>query len=192
VVLLACLGACNDTRSLNWTEEVLLPDGRVVTLTRHQEFKGPHERGDTPTESDYWFEFKNPDTAEAVRWRSDRDLATLALMFDGAVPMLLTTPNFGGVHRRNCPNPPYLLFRYEKSWSEVPLGTIPVKRVRVNVTAWPKDRRESIRSSNDHLSVEQTQSSEYRGRPYVINFDQMREQTFGNQNCGRTTNDLVE
>ena len=34
------LAACGNG-GLKWTEDVLLPDGRTVTLTRYQEFKGP-------------------------------------------------------------------------------------------------------------------------------------------------------
>jgi hypothetical protein len=90
LLLTTALSACNKSNApLKWTEDVRLPDGRVVTLTRYQEFKGPHELGDTPSESDYWFEFKHPDTGEVVRWQSDRDLETLALMMDGKVPVLL-------------------------------------------------------------------------------------------------------
>jgi hypothetical protein len=193
VALLVCLGACSDNRSLKWSEDVLLPDGRVVTLTRYQEFKGPHELGDTPTESDYWFEFKHPDTGKIVRWESDRDLATLALMIDRQSPILLVTPNFGGAHRQNCPNPPYLLFRHDgATWTEIPIAEIPIKRLHVNMTVWAKDRRDAIRLSDEHLSVDQTQSSKHDARSYIINFGRMTKQTFGNQNCGRTTDDLAD
>jgi len=34
LLMLISLGACGDRKSLNWTEEAQLPDGRVVTLTR--------------------------------------------------------------------------------------------------------------------------------------------------------------
>jgi hypothetical protein len=42
-VLLPSFAAC--ATSLKWTEGVKLPDGRIVTLTRYQEFRGPHELG---------------------------------------------------------------------------------------------------------------------------------------------------
>jgi hypothetical protein len=118
-ILFGCLVLCacidRDT-SLKWTEDVRLPDGRIVTLTRYQEFKGPHELGETPSASDYWFEFKHPDTGEVVRWQSDRDLATLALMMDGGAPVLLTRPHFGSsMIRYRCPNPPYLLYQFSGS-----------------------------------------------------------------------------
>src|SRR5688572_10393325 len=135
VLLIACLTGCSD-RPLAWTEDVLLPDSRVVTLKRYQEFEGPHEIGDTPTESDYWFEFKHPDTGETVRWESDRDLDTLALMIHKGIPMLLVKPSFGSsLHRYKCPNPPYLLLEYGlHTWRDIPLQRLPVKTLRANMT----------------------------------------------------------
>src|SRR5690349_13643280 len=54
-VLLPSLGAC--ATSLKWTEDVKLPDGRIVTLARYQEFRGIRELFQPPTESDYWLQF---------------------------------------------------------------------------------------------------------------------------------------
>ena len=45
------LTACGNSTELAWTEDVKLPDGRVLTLTRWVEFKGPHAMDDTATES---------------------------------------------------------------------------------------------------------------------------------------------
>lgn len=68
------LAACGDN-SLNWTENVLLPDGRTVTLTRHQEFKGPHEPGQPPTTSAYWFEFVEREGTLGERPNTQHDLS---------------------------------------------------------------------------------------------------------------------
>ena len=191
--LVSTLFACDAfNRPLKWVEDVRLPDGRIVTLTRYQEFKGPHELGQPPTESDYWFEFKHPDTGQLVRWESDRDLKTLALMMEGKVPVLLVSPNFGGVGRRNCPNPPYLLFRFEDAWKQVAIDQIPVKRLRVNMTFDPADSRKLIESSDYRLTAEQTSNSEVNYKPYIINFSLMEKQTFGIQNCGRLPNWLMD
>src|SRR5882757_9614183 len=92
--LLAWSSAC--TKKVNWLEDVQLPDGRVVTLKRHQEFGGPHEIGQPSTESDYWFEFKHPDTEEIVRWESNRDVDPVALLLDHRVPRLIVVPRFDG------------------------------------------------------------------------------------------------
>jgi len=193
LLLSTALIACDKASSpLKWTEDVRLPDGRILTLTRYQEFKGPRELGNPPTESDYWFEFKHPDTGQVVRWEWDRTLETLALMMNGKDPMLLVIPNFGGDEQHNCPNPPYLLYRFEGGWKEVSLEQIPVKRLRVNMTFVPSDSRAEIESSNYHLSAEQTSNSMYNREPFVINFSLMRGQTFGIQNCGRNPDWLIE
>lgn len=190
VVISAC---SNGNRPLRWTEDVKLPDGRVVTLNRYQEFKGPHELGDTPTESDYWLEFKHPDTGETVRWESDRDLNPLALMIDRSTPILLVKPWFGSsMFRYKCPNPPYLLFRYESGrWLREDVAHIPIMRLRVNMTYSPKERRDLIRSSGHHLGVESTQDSQHNLRPYIIDFSSMTEQTFVPENCYRNRNYLI-
>ena len=74
--LAIALVGCNQAR---WTEDVRLPDGRTITLTRSQDFGGPTEIGQRSTTTKYWLEFSNPDTGERVRWQSDRDLAPVAL-----------------------------------------------------------------------------------------------------------------
>lgn len=186
-------GCSARTPPLKWTEDVRLPDGRAVTLTRYQEFKGPHELGDTSSASDYWFEFKHPDTGQVVRWQHDRDLAALALMMDGVVPVLLVMPNFGGLDRLGCPNPPYLLYRYEGvNWRQASIDQIPIKRLRVNMTFNPKDQRKAIEGSGYHLTADQTSNSERDYRPYIINFSLMTQQTFKTENCGRTLDWLIE
>src|SRR5262245_41286285 len=128
VILIPSLAAC-DT-SLKWTEDVKLPDGRIVTLTRYQEFRGPTELGQPPTESDYWLEFNNPDNGERVRWNGHRDLDTVALFIDEAMPLLLMTPGLGGAHRTYlCPDPLYLLYRYaDGEWKQIPLVTLRGRR----------------------------------------------------------------
>lgn len=213
--LLACT-AKDD--SLNWTEDVRLPDGRVVTLTRHQEFKGPYELGDSPTPSDNWFEFKHPDTGQVVRWQSELKigervpfgdklpalphdyhlgLSTVELMMDSQTPMMLVKTEWSGSSDLyNCPSPRYLLYRWEtgSTWNLVPLDQIPLKRFRANMTLVDSERRKIIEASNFHLSAEQTSSSENSmGLPYILNFDLMRgSQTFGHQNCNGQADFLVE
>ena len=39
-LLLLLAGACSRGSELEWTEDVKLPDGRVVALKRYTEFKG--------------------------------------------------------------------------------------------------------------------------------------------------------
>ena len=152
VMVTLLIAGCGDR--LKWTEDVLLPDGRTVTLTRYQEFKGPSEPFQPPSASYYWFEFTSPDTGKKVRWENNRDLATVALSINGKQPRLLTTPNFGGIDRYRCPDPPYIAFRYvDGEWVRVPLTELALKVMRPNMTMWNVQKiRPYIEASHNHLS----------------------------------------
>jgi len=187
-VLLVALVGCERIR---WTEDVRLPDGRTITLTRLQNYGGPTEIGQRSSAMDYWLEFTNPDTRERVRWQSDRDLATVALLIYDRTPYLLLEPGFGSsLHKLGCPNPLYLLYRYEGGrWLSTPLAGIPVKRVRANVTsAADKDLREG---RIKHLPVERTQDSYVlNDRPWIMDFTNV-DQTFDPKNCNRELDYLL-
>lgn len=130
----ALLSGCGDP--LTWREEILLPDGRVVTAVRYQEFKGPSEPFKSATASYYRLEFRNPDTGEKVIWENSRDLATVSLSINDKIPELITTPNFGTLRYR-CPDPPYVAFRYiDGQWVRVALTDLARKAFVPNMTVW--------------------------------------------------------
>jgi len=157
VVLGLVLAGCGDR--LKWTEDVLLPDGRTVTLTRLQEINGPAgEPFGPPTASYRRFDFVNPDNGETVRWENDRDLATVALMISAKEPWLLTTPQFGGsLQRYRCPEPPYVALQYVGGeWREVPLERLPAKVIRANMSGMGVSSdyvRRYIEGHRHHLSA---------------------------------------
>jgi hypothetical protein len=190
--LLLAVAGCAE-RSLKWQEDVLLPDGRIVALTRYQEFKGPYEIGDTPTESDYWFEFKHPDTGETVRWAYGRHLGTVALLVHDKIPYLLLAPRFGDSLREfNCPDPSYILFAYENQhWLRRDLKAMPVPRLRSNMTYNARDQRQQIEAHARHLPVEVTRASKYQYRPWLMDFATAPAQTFGTDNCYRKASKLL-
>ncbi len=169
-----------DKTRMRWVEDVRLPDGRVVTLTRYQEFFGPYTLGDTPTESDYFFEFKHPTMGEIVRWDGKRGLATVALMMRGETPVLLVTPQFAGDFKYDCPDPSYLPFQFEnKAWRLVALETIPIKRLRSNMTCSPKSSRNHIQSMRNKVDADEAARSGARFSLADIDFGLMKEQVFG-------------
>ena len=176
-----------DKTRLRWIEDVRLPDGRIVTLTRYQEFMGPYTLGDTPTESDYWFEFKHPSTGTTVRWDGKRELATVALMMRGETPVLLVTPQFGGDFKFDCPEPRYLLFQFANSaWQRIDLETIPVKRLRSNMTTWPKSYRSDIEAAYKKLNADTAARNGAWFSLADIDFGLMKKQVFGQPNgCHR-------
>ena len=192
LISLAVSGCGERIPPLKWTEDVKLPDGRVTTLTRYQEFRGTHELGAPPTESNSWFEFKNPETSATVRWQGTRELSTVALMMDGPTPLLLTMPNFSGPEKFGCPNPPYLLFRFSgTTWQQVIPFAAPISILRVNMTFHPHDQRLNIVAAGYHLSAQQTSSYSYDRMPFLINLEGMTKQTFSQQNCGQIADMLI-
>lgn len=160
----------------------MLADGRTVTLKRYQEFRGPTELFQPRTESDYWLEFKHPDSGETVRWESDRDLATVALMVDGGRPRLLVSPHFGSsIDRYRCPDPVYFLFELQDGrWKQLPLETLKGRRVVPNVTYSVSSSRRRIEEEGKRLSADNTNEIASRGfEGRAIDFRQLERQTFG-------------
>jgi hypothetical protein len=192
VLLAGGLSSCS-RNDLKWTEDVRLPDGRVVTLERYVEFKGPSQLGEPSTESLQRLSFKHPTTGEVVRWESAREqgfLETIALWLDGERPVLLTSPAYGGDDRRlGCPNPPYLVYEYiQGAWRTRPLAQISVDRLRSNMTAHSLENRAAIEANSRRLTADQTADSyTYRNGnvrvPYVLDFKGMPSQTFDEQTC---------
>jgi hypothetical protein len=177
--------ACSRGDSLKWTEEVLLPDGRTVTLKRYQEFKGNHEIGDTASVSNYWFEFMHPNTGEKVRWENDRTHTTAFLFMHEKVAHLLVKLNFGGYEKFDCPDPSFLLYAYREGyWRRSPLEAIPIKKFRPNMTSHPKQNRDVIVNRSLHLSAAESGADRVYGTEvWRINFEALKQQTFGKQNC---------
>jgi hypothetical protein len=179
VVLVLSLSAC--ATSLKWAEDVKLPDGRIVTLTRYQEFRGVHELFQPRTPSDFWLEFRNPDNKERVRWNGKRDLTTVALLVEQGTPQLLMRLWFGGVEKWRCPDPPYLLFRYEAGkWTQTPLGELRGRKIRPNMTDSPPDAKADILSHNKHLDWQLAGHVSDALEPVAyIDFTNLGTQTFG-------------
>jgi len=192
-ILFLALSSCSGD-SLKWREEVLLSDGRVITLTRYQEFNGPHELGQPPTASNYWLEFKHPDTGQTVRWEYGRHLGTVALFIHEKTPYLLVKPRYGSSRRDfDCPDPPYLLYRFESTtWQKTDLGNIPVKQLSANMTDGTDGDRKAIIEKKHYLEVEHTRLRYVLNmQPWVIDFGLMNEQTFGHDNCSKRSNYLL-
>ena len=182
-MVLASLSAYG-SGSIKWTEDVRLPDGRIVTLTRYQEFKGPHELFQSATESGYWFEFTNPDTGRVVRRDGDRTQQTAELLLSDKAPWLLVRLTFNGWEKFDCPNPAFLLYKHEgDTWHQKPLEEIPVKRFRANMTGSVRVAEETILKYHHHLPVEVTANSVIDNQEWQISFEGLAKQTFGTENC---------
>lgn len=203
-LLLLC--GCSTNDELEWTEDVRLPDGRVVAVKRWVEFKAPAAMGSTPNESRQTLEFKHPDTGQVVKWSNNKDegyLKTIALWIGQGKPRLLLRPGLmEDFLRLQCPNPPYLLKEHDGvQWQSVPVSAIGLKQLRSNLTESPKGTRERIEGQKNRLSADQTsdtfvtietkRSTNYRV-PYVMIFDPAQLQTFDEKNCDKKFNMLVD
>jgi len=181
--LLAWSSAC--TKKVNWLEDVQLADGRVVTLTRHQEFGGPHEIGQPSSESTGWLEFKHPDTGQKIRWEYTRDIRPVALLVDPKTTQLLVVLEYGGIFRRHCPSPPFLLYQHdEHGWTEQSIDKLRGQKIRQNMISTPFDAEEIMKTDNLHLSVQQTmESATGYSHGHRIDFGKLTAQTFDMRGC---------
>jgi hypothetical protein len=175
-------------KSLTWKEEVKQPDGRVIILTREQEFRDRHyDVGDQK------FEFTHPRTGEYIRWYGHRHLMLVALFTIETDTYLVALPTWGSsAHFLNCPNPPYLLYRYRDTWGHIPLREIPVQEFRPNVLTHVWLHIDEIKKSKWNAPIPQKvlQIQTYNREPWLIDIGLMKEQTFG-KNCGRQSDMLI-
>jgi hypothetical protein len=192
IALLTMTSAC--TKKVDWSEDVQLADGRVVTLTRHQEFGGPHELFQPPTESVGWLEFKHPDTGQKIRWDFTRDLRPVALLIEHNTTRLLVVLEYGAIFRRHCPSPPFLLYQYgEHGWKEEPIENLRGQKIRQNVISTPFDAEEIMKTDNLHLNVQHTmQRANGYTHGHRIDFGKLTTQTFEMRGCSPPFNYLLE
>lgn len=189
LIVVPLVGGCKKDEEqpaspLRWTEDVRLPDGRIITLTRYQEFKGPHELGQPPGASNYWLEFHHPDTGNSIRWEQSSPpyLIPIALITKGKSSFMLTMPGVGMAWEAyKCPNPIYLLFKQDngQGWSKVDLSELPDKNVIINLTYTPEEKRNEIEKSHQHLSVNQTINQTNGGRRFELNFSDIKQEFNG-------------
>lgn len=150
--VLVFAAACSPRQSvLKWTEEVRLPDQRVVVLEREQRFD------ESDFVSSYWFEFKHPESGEQVRYENNKEFSTVELYLDRGAVHLVVTPTFAThFYEAGCPNPPYFVFRYENQrWNQVPLMQSSLKKISENVTVDPKRVRGEIKKRDYVIRVDQ-------------------------------------
>ena len=154
VTLLACtlLAGCG-VETLDWKEDVPLPDGRSIIVSRHEGYGGSYELGGTPTTSLSTLEFKHPATGQLVRYESDGSYYPVSLFSSGNDLYLVVRFKTGGVHfDEGCPEPSALVLRYTLGrWIRVPLSASPLKRIEPNMIVDPKYTKGEIKNRNYHL-----------------------------------------
>jgi hypothetical protein len=138
IVTCSALQAC--TRSAEWTDEVLLHDGRTIEVARDAHF---HYVGDsglffTQVPDQYGFTTKNPDTGKSLRWLGDRGFSAAVLDFWERTPYLviISMYSYADLRPYGCPEIPYLFFRHDDAageWRQIAAKDFPPALLRANL-----------------------------------------------------------
>ncbi len=120
---------------IHWKQEVKLRDERVIMLDRLSTQIGPGFPGNVYLEKSQAISFVNPDTQEKISWNIPKGLNLHTLDFENKVPYLvLKAYTVADYNNWNCPNPPYMVYRYEnKQWQPLPFKQLPEKVSRRNL-----------------------------------------------------------
>lgn len=139
VTLGVTMSACAST---TWKEEVLLHDGNKIIVTRTHVYdpKGFRELGQSDPLKESTLTFTMPGTKQVVTWKSDfgrsnqDNLDLLILDFLNGVPFIATTTGFCHAYNKwGRPNPPYVFFKYDGQWKQIPLVEFPAEFKQTNV-----------------------------------------------------------
>lgn len=180
-------GCSNPNQSITWTEDALLPSGIVIKINRHQDFMGRHELGQPSSPSSYWLEFKDPESGKNVRWAQAQEpyLIPIAITISKGTAYLLTKPGIGMTWEHyKCPNPIYIPFRHinGEEWKQIDLSDFPNDKIRANITSDMSSLKEKAGNQALHINADETRNSFRNGRPYILNFQGIK-QTFQNPPC---------
>lgn len=128
LVVTMTLAGCFGKQVYQWSEEVLLHDGRIIVIQRSMKSGYlPREIGQPPPESDYTLTFDGVD-GEKVIWDGGRGMfVPMILDVYGGVPFVVAT---GGQliswREEGCPRPPYFFFKWTgNQWRRVTYDQFP-------------------------------------------------------------------
>ena len=133
LILGATVSACAAAGN-SWKEEVLLHDGRSITVQRSQTYGGRSEVGQAPPIRELRLSFELPGNSKTFSWTSEygeelgrTNFKLLALHILVDVPYLVTVPNLClSYNKWGRPNPPYIVFKHDgNSWIRIDLKELP-------------------------------------------------------------------
>lgn len=128
--------ACGESgKTLSWRQEVLLSDGRVIVMDRVSKQTGKIFPENTVIEYEKSLAFAHPDTGERISWTLPKGTGAWMLDFDGGYPYLvLRTSSVADYNNWDCPNPPWLVFRFESGlWQRIGQERLPARFVKPNL-----------------------------------------------------------
>lgn len=136
-------------KDMDWKQEAPLHDGRVIVIDRLSK-QGPQDPFlNMRMEIGQELTFTHPDTGERIRWPIPQGLQPYMLDFDGGVPYyVLTAYTIGNYNKWACPNPPYLIYRYERGqWGRIPFEQLPSQFRKPNLMDMAKSYEQYIVNS---------------------------------------------
>lgn len=149
--MIACAGLPGSGSTMNWKEEVVLHDGKVLVVERFFHL-GDYPTADSHNRSqlDQTLTFTLPDANKKISWKTEyknnvpepNSLGPLLLDVVGGIPYLATSPaGCIAYNKWSRPNPPYILFKYvDDEWMRIPLEEFPAELVRANLMSEPDSR----------------------------------------------------
>jgi hypothetical protein len=140
------LSACSKT--INWKEEVLLHDSKVLLIERFYNLGGyPTLDASERALLDETITFTLPESKQKIVWQTEfrqdlsepNSLGSLLLDIVDGVPYLVTSPaGCIAYNKWGRPNPPYVLFKYvNATWQQIPLQELPTELVQANLMNMP-------------------------------------------------------
>jgi hypothetical protein len=137
VLFTLCLFGCG--RKLDWAQEAPLYDGRILVVERHSEF-GPSFPGNSGMEITQILAFRHPDTGNRISWHIPEGLLPVMIDFDKGTPYyVLTEYTISDYNTWGCPNPPYLVYRYEQGkWTRIAFEELPQRFLARNLVDMSK------------------------------------------------------
>lgn len=130
------LNACGEGgKTLDWKQEVRLQDGRTIIVERKSKQTGKIFPENTVIEYEKALSFFHPDTNERIQWTLPKGTGAWMLDFDNGYPYLvLRTSSVADYNKWECPNPPWLAFRYESGqWQRIGQERLPARFVKPNL-----------------------------------------------------------
>lgn len=127
-----------------WKEEVRLHDGRLIVVERSRVMSGPREPFRSATVGQWTLAFEHPDKpGKKITLEVHGGAAPMLLGLADGVPYVAINPRRGDAqYFYNCPDPPYIFFRYDKEWKRIELAEFPKELVNRNLPSTYKEYRE--------------------------------------------------
>lgn len=122
--------------STHWKEEALQSDGSKIIVDRSVEYGGRHELGQSPPFKEQALTFTLPIANQRITWKDEysddvgsSNFNPLLLVVFGNTAYVLSSPvNSQSYSKWGCPNPPYVVFKYQdKAWKRIPLNELPAE-----------------------------------------------------------------